>query len=155
MQARCPPTGTTDISPCRRSLRAPSSPPRTLRTALLPPLIDLPLVLVSLLYPLLVCRPVYIPIYGNTINNDKRNEADIGEPGGTIDTNTNATAADTNNKNTWPANCLLSTVLQPQRNTFASILRRLRGSGPVSERGWGRDNFSSMSGHSFVRSRSA
>ena len=75
--------------------------------------------------------PLYTDIRsdGNTNNNDKRNEADIGEPGGIIDTNTNATVADPNkNNNTRPANCLLSNVLQPQRNTFSDILRRLRGS---------------------------
>ena len=53
------------------------------------------------------------------------------------------------------ANSLLNVLpQQSQRNTFASILRRLRGSGPRSEPGEG-DSFNNMSGHSFLRSRSA
>ena len=75
--------------------------------------------------------------------------------GNQTDIHTLANIADPNTTQiTWPSKFFLLNGLQPLRNTFVSILRRLRGSGPGSERGGG-DSCSSISGHSSLRSRSA
>ena len=88
-------------------------------------------------------------------NNNENHETNIGSARGNPTDTTNANTADPNiNKNTRHANILLSNVLPPQRNTFALIFRKLRSSGPGSERGAG-DTLNCMSGHSFLRSRSA
>ena len=150
-----PPTGTTGISPCRSSLRAPSRPHSPHRAAAAAERFAFGPGF-SFLSPVGLPSPLYTDIRcdEHPNRNVNTNETDIGRPlENQKHISTNAAACPITQK-TRPANILPCNVLQEQRNTFADILRRLRGSGPWSERVGG-DNLSSLSGHSFLRSRSA